>query len=135
MTSSRLSVPVATLVGLLSMAAGLATGHLVGGLISPTASPFVAVGATAIDLTPAWLKDFAIRAFGSYDKLVLLAGMAVVLGLIGLAVGLASRRSRTPGLVLIVLLGVLAGVAVLSRPATGSLDALAPLAGLLVSGG
>ena len=43
--SSRLSVPVAALVGLLSMVAGLAVGHLVGGFISPTASPFFAVGA------------------------------------------------------------------------------------------
>lgn len=43
--SSRLSVPVAALVGLLSMVAGLAVGHLVGGFISPTASPFFAVSA------------------------------------------------------------------------------------------
>jgi DMSO/TMAO reductase YedYZ molybdopterin-dependent catalytic subunit len=133
MTSSRLSAPVAGLAGLLSVVTGLATGHLVGGLISPTASPFIAVGNSAIDLTPAWLKDFAIRAFGSYDKLVLLAGMAVVIGLIGLCLGLGSRRSRNPGLVLIVLLGILASVAVLSRPTVGSLDVLAPLAGLLVS--
>ncbi len=135
MTSTRLSVPVAALVGLLPMAAGLATGHLVGGLISPTASPFVAVGSSAIDLTPTWLKDFAVRSFGSYDKLVLLSGMAVVIGVIGLAAGLASRRSRTPGLVLIVVLGALAGVAVLSRPTAGPLDVLAPLVGLVVSAG
>lgn len=135
MTSSRLSGPVAALAGLLSVAAGLAAGHLVGGLISPSASPFLAVGNSAIDLTPAFLKDFAIREFGSYDKLVLLGGMAVVIGVIGLAIGLASRRSRTPGLMLIVVLGVLAGVAVLSRPTVGSLDVLAPLVGLVVSAG
>jgi hypothetical protein len=38
---------VAGLVGLLSMAAGLATGHLVGGLVSSIASPFLAVDASA----------------------------------------------------------------------------------------
>ncbi|MGH3695643.1 MAG: molybdopterin-dependent oxidoreductase [Pseudonocardiaceae bacterium] len=135
MTSTRLSVPVAAMVGLLAMAAGLATGHLVGGLISPSASPFVAVGATAIDLTPTWLKDFAVRSFGSYDKLVLLSGMALVIGLIGVAAGLVSRRSRTPGLMLIIVLGVLAAAAVLSRPTAGPVDVLAPLAGLLVSAG
>ena len=70
--SSHLSAPVAGLVGLLSMVAGLATGHLAGGFISPTASPFLAVGASAIDLTPLWLKDFAVRTLGSYDKVVLL---------------------------------------------------------------
>jgi DMSO/TMAO reductase YedYZ molybdopterin-dependent catalytic subunit len=117
------------------MAAGLATGHLVGGFLSPTASPFLAVGASAIDLTPLWLKDFAVRAFGSYDKVVLLSGMAAVVGLVAVVAGLISRRSRTPGLGLIVVLGVVASVAVLSRPTVVSLDVLAPLAALIVSAG
>jgi DMSO/TMAO reductase YedYZ molybdopterin-dependent catalytic subunit len=133
--ATRLSVAVAALVGLLSMVAGLATGHLVGGLISPTASPFLAVGSSAVDLTPLWLKDFAVRTFGSDDKVVLLSGMAVVTGLVGVVAGLLSRRSRTPGLVLIVVLGALASVAVLSRPTAGPLDALAPLVALLASVG
>jgi DMSO/TMAO reductase YedYZ molybdopterin-dependent catalytic subunit len=133
--TSRLSVPVAALVGLLSVVAGLAVGHLVGGFISPTSSPFLAVGGTAIDLTPLWLKDFAVRTFGSYDKVVLLSGMAVVIGLTGVAAGVLSRRSRTPGLVLLVVLGVVATLAVLTRPAAGALDVLAPLVALLVSVG
>ncbi len=115
------------------MAAGLGVGHLVAGLVSPTASPFLAVGGTAIDLTPTWLKDFAVRAFGTYDKLVLLLGMAVVIGLIGVVAGLLSRRSRGPGLVLILLLGVVAVVAVMTRPTAGALDSLAPLAALIAS--
>ncbi|HET9255873.1 MAG TPA: molybdopterin-dependent oxidoreductase [Pseudonocardiaceae bacterium] len=135
MTSDRLPVPVAALAGLLSVAAGLATGHLLGGFISPGASAFLAVGAAAIDLTPSWLKDFAVRAFGSYDKIVLLGGMAVVLAVLGLAAGLVSRRSATPGLWLLAVLGVLAGAAVISRPSAGSLDALAPLGALLASTG
>ncbi|HJT04692.1 MAG TPA: molybdopterin-binding protein, partial [Pseudonocardiaceae bacterium] len=120
MTSTRLrapmAAPVAAAAGLLSMAAGLAVGHLVGALISPSASPLLAVGATAIDLTPTWLKDFAVRTFGTYDKVVLLSGMAVVIAVVGVVAGLISRRSRTPGLVLIVVLGVIADVAVLTRP-------------------
>jgi DMSO/TMAO reductase YedYZ molybdopterin-dependent catalytic subunit len=133
--TSRLSVPVAALVGLLSVVAGLAVGHLVGGFISPTSSPFLAVGGTAIDLTPLWLKDFAVRTFGSYDKVVLLWGMAVVIGLTGVAAGVLSRRSCTPGMVLLVVLGVVATLAVLTRPAAGALDVLAPLVALLVSVG
>ncbi|HVE95569.1 MAG TPA: molybdopterin-dependent oxidoreductase [Pseudonocardiaceae bacterium] len=133
MTSSRLSVPVAALVGLLSVAAGLGVGHLVGGVVSPAASPFLAVGNTAIDFTPSWLKDFAVRTFGTYDKIVLLLGMAVVIGLIGVAAGLVSRRSRTPGLILILLLGAVATAAVIARPNAMALDVLAPLAALVVS--
>lgn len=133
MTTSRLPTAVAALIGLLSISAGLAAGHLVGGLVSATASPFLAVGASAIDLTPPAVKEFAVRAFGSSDKLVLLLGMAMVIGVVGAIAGVLSRRTRIPGLVMFVLLGVLAGVAVLSRPAAGPLDVLAPLAGLVVS--
>jgi hypothetical protein len=32
---------------------------------------------TAIDLIPLQLKDFAVRTFGSDDKVALLSGMAV----------------------------------------------------------
>ncbi|MGH3753331.1 MAG: molybdopterin-dependent oxidoreductase, partial [Pseudonocardiaceae bacterium] len=130
-TPSRLSVSAAALVGLLAVALGLGVGHLVGGLISPTASPFLAVGGTAIDLTPTWLKDFAVRTFGSYDKIVLLLGMAVVIGLFGAVAGVLSRRSRVPGLALIVVLGAVATVAVATRPGAGPLDLLAPLAALV----
>ena len=135
MTSTRLPVPIAALVGLLSMVVGLATGHLVGGFISPTASPFLAVGSSAIDLSPLWLKDFAVRTFGTYDKTVLLVGMAVVIGSVGVVVGLLSRRSRTPGLVLLVVLGTLVTAAVTTRPKAGLFDPLAPLVALLTSVG
>src|SRR5437764_502010 len=139
MTSTRLPAPIAApaavTVGLLSMAAGLAAGHLVGAFISPSASPLLAVGSSAIDLTPTWLEDFAVRTFGTYDKVVLLSGMAVVIAATGVVAGLISRRSRTPGLLLIVVLGGVAGVAVLTRPTTGSWDVLAPLAALVTSAG
>ncbi|MGH3882178.1 MAG: molybdopterin-dependent oxidoreductase [Pseudonocardiaceae bacterium] len=118
---------------MLSVAAGLGVGHLVGGLVSPTASPFLAVGNTAIDLTPTWLKDFAVRTFGTYDKLVLLLGMAVVIALFGVVAGLLSRRFRAPGLILILLLGAVAVAAVMTRPNAGALDSLAPLASLIAS--
>jgi hypothetical protein len=108
---------------------------LVGGFITPSSSPFLAVGGTAIDLTPIWLKDFAVRTFGSYDNVVLLLGMAVMIGLIGVTAGLLSRRSRTPGLMLFVVLGIVATVAVLTRPTAGALDVIAPLVALIVSVG
>jgi hypothetical protein len=67
---------------------------------------------TAIDLIPLQLKDFAVRTFGSDDKVALLSGMAVVIGLVGVVAGLLSRRSRRRGLVLLTLRGVVASVAV-----------------------
>lgn len=130
MTSPRLPLPLAALIGLLSVAAALGAGHLVAALSSPTASPFLAVGDGAIDLTPSWLKDFAISTFGTYDKLALLIGMAVVIAIVAAIAGALSQRSPAPGLAAVAVLGVVGVIAVLARPAAAPLDVLAPLAAL-----
>ncbi|MDU0292483.1 molybdopterin-binding protein, partial [Saccharothrix longispora] len=122
----------AALVGLLGVAAALAAGHLVAALVGPPASPFLAVGNTAIDFTPSPVKDFAVRTFGTHDKLVLLLGMAVVLVVAALVAGLLSRRSPLPGTVLAVVLGLLGVAAVVYRPDLGQLGVLAPIASLVV---
>lgn len=120
----------AALTGLLAIVAALAAGHLVAAFVGLSASPYLAVGNAAIDLTPSWLKDFAVTTFGTYDKLVLLIGMAVVLAGVGVAAGLASRNSPTPGTVVAVVLGLVGVVAVLNRPDVGQLSLLAPLASI-----
>jgi len=120
----------AALTGLLAIVAALAAGHLVAAFVGLTASPYLAVGNAAIDLTPSWLKDFAVTTFGTYDKLVLLIGMAIVLAGVGVAAGLASRNSPTPGTVVAVVLGLVGLAAVLARPDIGQLSVLAPLASL-----
>ncbi len=114
------------------MAAALAAGHLVAAIVDPFASPFLAVGNTAIDLTPHPVKDFAIRTFGEHDKVVLRAGMAIVIAAAAAVAGLLSRRSPLPGTVLAAGLGVVGTAAVLARPALGVAAVLAPLAGLVV---
>lgn len=123
---------MAVLVAVLGVGAALAAGHLVAGLLAPNASPFLAVGNTAIDLTPSWLKEFAVREFGTKDKLVLISGMGVVLFGIAVLAGLLSRRSALPGTVLAVALGGLGVAAVLARPDLGGVDVLASLASLVV---
>ncbi|WP_431877581.1 molybdopterin-dependent oxidoreductase [Amycolatopsis sacchari] len=117
--------------GVLALLAALAAGHLVAALIDVGASPYLAVGNAAIDLTPLPLKDFAVRTFGTHDKQVLLAGMAVVLlGAAALA-GLASRRTPWPGTVVIALFGLVGVAAVATRPGLGTVAVLAPLASLV----
>jgi DMSO/TMAO reductase YedYZ molybdopterin-dependent catalytic subunit len=130
--TGRLPAVRAVLVGVLGVVTALAAGHLVAGLLDPNASPFLAVGNTAIDLTPTGLKEFAVRSFGTKDKLVLIGSMGVVLLLIGVAAGLLSRRSAVPGTVIAVALGLVGIAAVLSRPTLGALDLVAPLASLVV---
>ncbi|PSL52049.1 DMSO/TMAO reductase YedYZ molybdopterin-dependent catalytic subunit [Saccharothrix carnea] len=128
----RLPLRAAAAVGLIAVAAALAAGHLVAALIDPFASPFLAVGNTAIDLTPHPVKDFAIRTFGENDKIVLLAGMAFVITAAAALAGLLSRRSALPGTVLAATLGVLGVAAVLTRPTLDTIAVLAPLTSLVV---
>ncbi|MFC0115203.1 molybdopterin-dependent oxidoreductase [Kibdelosporangium aridum] len=129
-SDNRLSPWRAVWAGVLGVVAAVAAGHLVAGLLDGNASPFLAVGNTAIDLTPDPVKDWAIATFGTADKLVLLIGMAVVLlGFAALA-GLLSRRSPAPGTVVAVVVGALGLIAVMIRPDLGQLAILAPLASL-----
>jgi DMSO/TMAO reductase YedYZ molybdopterin-dependent catalytic subunit len=121
----------AMVVGVLGVGAALAVGDLVAAFVDPGASPFLAVGNGAIDLTPLPLKDFAVRTFGTYDKLVLLAGMGAFLLLAAMAAGLVSRKTPLPGTALAVVLGGLGVAAVLARPNLTPLGVVAPLAGLV----
>ncbi|WP_181772560.1 molybdopterin-dependent oxidoreductase [Amycolatopsis pittospori] len=131
----RLPLFGAAALGVVALAVALAAGHLVAGFISANASPYLAVGNGAIDLTPVELKDFAVRTFGVYDKLVLLGGMAVVMVLAAAVAGVASRRSPVPGLVLIAAFGLLGGFAVSQRPDLSAVALLAPLASLIAGVG
>lgn len=127
---SRLSAPIAALIAVLSLAGAVAAGHLVAAFVGPDASPFIAVGNAFIDFTPGWLKDFATSTFGTADKPVLLAAMAVVLLLLAGLTGLASRRRDTPGVVVAVVLGLVGVAAVLRANDVGLAGVLAPLVSL-----
>ncbi|WP_324191098.1 molybdopterin-dependent oxidoreductase [Nocardia farcinica] len=123
---------MATLAEVLAFAAAFAAGHLIAAFIHVNASPYLAVGNSVIDLAPRPLREFAVRTFGVYDKIVLLAGMAVASVVLAVLAGLLSRRSALPGTLIIVLLGTVATAAVLTRPDLPTVAVLAPLASLLV---
>ncbi|HET9558159.1 MAG TPA: molybdopterin-dependent oxidoreductase, partial [Actinomycetota bacterium] len=91
----------------------------------------VAVGGSAIDATPEWLKEFAIRTFGERDKLVLLAGIAAVLAGFAVAVGLLATRRPRLGLAGVAVFGAVGAAAALSRPGAAPVDALPSMAGAL----
>ena len=52
------------IAGVLAAAVAIGAAQLAAGLTVPQSSPVLAVGQTAIDLTPAPVKNFAISAFG-----------------------------------------------------------------------
>jgi DMSO/TMAO reductase YedYZ molybdopterin-dependent catalytic subunit len=67
------------LAGLLAGAVALGVAELAAAIIGPDSAPVIAVGETAINLTPIPVKDFAITHFGSHDKQALVAGILVTL--------------------------------------------------------
>jgi DMSO/TMAO reductase YedYZ molybdopterin-dependent catalytic subunit len=130
-TARRPNRSVGALIGVLVTAVAVSIGHLVAAVTAPDASPVIAVGQTAIDATPEWLKSFAIRTFGSNDKKALLTGIFLTLAVSALAVGALSVRRRWVGFAGIAGLTLLAAVAALTRPtATPSYAAPAIVAGL-----
>src|SRR5205823_280794 len=84
--------------GVLAAAVAIGAAQLAAGLTSPQSSPVLAVGQAAIDLTPSPVKNFAISAFGSDDKTVLLGGILVLLALYAALVGMLAVRQLAFGL-------------------------------------
>ncbi len=60
------------LTGVLTAAVALGVAELAAAIIGPNSAPVIAVGDTAINLTPIPVKEFAITHFGSHDKEALL---------------------------------------------------------------
>jgi DMSO/TMAO reductase YedYZ molybdopterin-dependent catalytic subunit len=121
------------LAGLLAGAVALGVSELTAAATGARGAPVVAVGETAINLTPVPVKEFAITHFGTHDKealiigiLVLLAGFAAVIGLLALrrlAFGLA-------GLAAFAAVGVAAAVRL---PGAAPVDIVPTLVGAAVA--
>ncbi|MFE6130191.1 molybdopterin-binding oxidoreductase, partial [Streptomyces sp. NPDC056437] len=97
---------LAAVSGLLSGCAALAVAELVSAAVRPEAGPVTAVGGAAIDRTPAGVKDWAIRSFGTNDKLVLQLGILATLAAFALVLGLVALRFRRVGSAGVLLFGV-----------------------------
>ncbi|MFD8733975.1 molybdopterin-dependent oxidoreductase [Streptomyces sp. NPDC059618] len=132
---ARIGVPrlaLGALSGALAGFAALAVAELVAAAVRPQAGPVVAVGGASIDATPAPVKDWAIRHFGTDDKLVLQLGILAVLAVLALVLGVLAVRFRRVGAAGVLLFGVVGAAAALGRPdSTGLVDALPSVVGAL----
>lgn len=133
--NAKTSRSIGVVIGLVAGGVAIGVAQLAAGIVNPQASPIVAVGRAAIDAAPEWLKDFAIRAFGSSDKLVLVAGIGAVLALVSIGLGIASVRRVWVGIAGLGVFCALGVAAALTRPASVPADALPPIAGALAAGG
>jgi DMSO/TMAO reductase YedYZ molybdopterin-dependent catalytic subunit len=117
--------------GLLMAWVALGVGQLIAGIGRPQGSPVAAVGGAAIDGTPPAVKNFAISAFGSHDKMVLVLGILVVLAVFSAAVGVAATHRLRNGYVGLAIFTVVGLAAALTRPGAELVDALPTLIGAL----
>lgn len=117
---------------MLSGALTLGVAQLVAGFVSAGSAPLAAIGDAAVDVTPAWLKDWAIGTFGTADKAALIVGMVLVLVLLAAGAGLLALRSWPAAAVVVGLLGVAGAVAAATRADAGPLAAAPSLAGAVV---
>jgi DMSO/TMAO reductase YedYZ molybdopterin-dependent catalytic subunit len=121
--------PRGALTGLLSGALGVCVGLLVAGVTGPIGSPVVAVAELSIDLSPAPVKNFAIKEFGSHDKLVLQIGVLIVLALFAAVIGSLAQRKLASGMAGIGIFAVVGLIAAGTRPTSGPQDLLPTMVG------
>ena len=117
------------IAGILAGAVALGVGQLVAGFTGSDGSPVVAVGQMSIDFTPPAVKNFAIRAFGSHDKLVLVSGILAVLAGFAAVIGVLAVRHLRRGLAGLGIFALVGVIAAASRPNAGIADVLPTLAG------
>ena len=101
--------PLRGMAGVISAGFGLAVGELLAGLVNRR-SPVVAVGDRVVDGVPAAVKQAAISLFGTGDKVALVVGILVIVGLGALLAGVGAAASMRPpllGVALFVVVGSL----------------------------
>jgi DMSO/TMAO reductase YedYZ molybdopterin-dependent catalytic subunit len=134
--TTRIPAGQAVVGSVLAFAAAVGAGHLVAGVVSPLSSPYQAVADAVVRLAPPALVEFGKALTlpglpqGKADKFGLLLGVGVVLVLIAVFTGLASRSSPRPGRRVVVVLAVIGLAAVVSSPVFTLPDVVAPLATL-----
>lgn len=126
---SRMAGAVA---GVLAAGAMFGVAHLAAGVFDPPSSPLSSLGDAFIDLTPEWLKEFAISLFGTNDKTALLVGMVVVIVVASGLIGVLALRRLGVAQGVVVVLGVVVGIAATTRPQTGQLALFPSLVGAVV---
>jgi DMSO/TMAO reductase YedYZ molybdopterin-dependent catalytic subunit len=122
-TSGSVGDRLAAVAGVAAAALALGAGELVAAVLNASASPILSVGSFVIDLTPGFLKSAVIAAFGTGDKPFLIVVLLVVVLALGAAAGLLQARRPPLGAVGVVVVGIVAVTAAVTRTGASPLDA------------
>ena len=123
-----------SIAGLLALGAGLGAASFVAA-VAKVDGPIVAVANRFVDQTPRWLKEFAVRNFGTSDKTVLTIGITVVLLVAAAGAGRLARRRLPVALAAVGVVGALGVGAAVTRTGSRGADWLPPMVGTLVAAG
>jgi DMSO/TMAO reductase YedYZ molybdopterin-dependent catalytic subunit len=135
-TPDRLSVRrllAGAVTGLLTAGVALGVAELAAAVTGAQGAPVIAVGETAINLTPIPVKDFAIAHFGSHDKEALIAGIVVMLAGFAALIGVVAVRRIAYGLAGLAAFAGVGVAAAVHLPTANAGDAVPTLAGVGVA--
>lgn len=124
----------AAAAGVAATGLALGVGELLAGLSEGIPSPVSAVGSAVIPYVPPALESWAIRTFGTSDKLVLTVGVVVVSLVVGAYVGIRSRHRRGVAPLWFGLFGVVGLVAMLGQPLVSPVLATVAVVVVVVAG-
>ncbi|WP_199856861.1 molybdopterin-dependent oxidoreductase [Nocardia suismassiliense] len=111
--------------GIVSAAVALGVAELLAAFFGADSAPLNALGATVVDHTPDGIREWAISTFGTSDKAVLYACMAVVAVVVAAIAGAVERTSRAAGSAILAVFGVVAVFAAVARTsASGALPTI-----------
>jgi DMSO/TMAO reductase YedYZ molybdopterin-dependent catalytic subunit len=117
------------IAGVAAASVSLGVASLVGIPFGARADARAAVASVAVDLTPGAVKEWAIQALGSLDKLFVAVVVLVAIATIAAIAGTLETRGLPLGSVAIAAAGVLGSAAVLSRQGATALDTIPTVAG------
>jgi DMSO/TMAO reductase YedYZ molybdopterin-dependent catalytic subunit len=117
------------MAGIAAAAVALGVTQLLAALLGPESDARTAVGAKVIELSPGWLKEWAIQTFGTADKLVLTIAVLAVIAVIAALTAQFEERRRPVGSAAIVIAGALACAAVLGQREASVTDIVPTLVG------
>jgi hypothetical protein len=121
--------PRLRLSGLAAAAVALGVATLVSVPFGPSADSRIAVGSTIIELTPGPVKEWAIRNFGTGDKLFLSVSILAVIAVIAAVTAQFESRRRPVGTIAIGLAGVMGSAAILTRDGARPIDIVPTIVG------
>src|SRR5689334_6333453 len=119
------------LAGLLTGAVALGVAELTAAVTGPNGAPVIAVGETAINLTPVPVKEFAIAHFGTHDKAALVTGIVMLLAAFAVLIGVLAVRRLAYGLAALAVFAAVGVAAAVSHG--GGLNVMPTLAGAVVA--